>query len=88
MSQNLLHSYISKLSDEYQQHPEVQQMAVGLEGIMGPHFDPNIVGVCVERQAWKEVCEELYDAVLAACYKTEDWESALTQITQKIEASE
>lgn len=88
MSQNLLHSYVSKLSEEYNQHPEVQQMVFGLEGIMGPHFDSTIVDVCVERQVWKELCEEMYDAVLAACYKTDNWENTIKQLTQKIESVE
>jgi hypothetical protein len=88
MSQNFLHNYVSNLSNEYHQHPEVQQMVFGLEGIMGPHFDSTIVDVCVERQAWKELCEELYDVVLAARYKTDDWETELARLTQKIEDSE
>jgi hypothetical protein len=85
MSQNVLYNYISDLSEQYSQHPEVQQMANGLEGILGPHFDSTIVDVCIERQAWKELCEELYDTLLTVSYEPEDWKKLVKELVDKIE---
>ena len=85
MSQNSLYNYVSELSEQYLQHPEVQQMTNGLEGIMGPHFDSTIVEVCVERQAWKELCEELYDALLSVSYQTDNWNEVVQDLVKKIE---